>query len=203
MSKRIELLFDNYPALTACEEEIRSADQILASCYESGNKVLLCGNGGSASDADHIAGELLKGFQSKRVLSADARAALGENLAAQLEEALPAIPLTSFPALGTAYANDVHGDYTFAQLTWGLGRPGDVLWCLTTSGNSTNVLHACAAAKARGMTILGMTGEGGGKLAALCDVCIRVPSSETFRVQEYHLPIYHVLCLLLEDRFFG
>lgn len=203
MSQRLDLLLQNYPQLVSCRERIRTAAEQLIHCYQTGGKLLLCGNGGSASDADHIAGELLKGFQSKRVLSGEASAALGRDLAAQLEGALPAIPLTSFPALGSAYGNDVHGDYTFAQLVWGLGQAGDVLWALSTSGNSTNVLHAAKVAKAKGMTVLGMTGQSGGQLATLSDVCIHVPSDETFRIQEFHLPVYHALCLMLEDEFFG
>ena len=202
MSERLSLLFENYPQLEGCHSDILAAAELLKHCYQEGGKLLLCGNGGSAADADHIAGELLKGFQSKRPLASEDRDRLGEALASQLEGALPAIPLTSFPALGSAYANDVDGDYTFAQLTWGLGQPGDVLWGLSTSGNSANVLHAARVAKAKGMKVFGMTGSKSNPLAEIADLCIQVPSEETFRIQEFHLPVYHTLCLLLEDAFF-
>jgi D-sedoheptulose 7-phosphate isomerase len=183
--------------------DVLAAYELLLGVYRGGNKLLLCGNGGSASDADHISGELLKGFQSKRPLPSAERAALGEDLAAKLQQSLPAIPLTAFAALSTAYTNDVDAEYIYAQLTLGLGKPGDALLGLSTSGNARNVGHALRVARARGLRTLGMTGETGGAMRELCDVCIRVPSRETFRIQEYHLPIYHVLCLLLEDALFS
>ncbi len=203
MSARIQLLLENYPQLAPCADDLQGAFGLLHRCYDQGGKLLLCGNGGSASDADHIAGELLKGFQSKRPLPPDEREMLGEGIAAKLQRALPAIPLTSFPALASAYGNDVDGEYTYAQLVYGLGRPGDALLGLSTSGNARNVGFALQVARARGLATIGLSGESGGAMAALCDVCIRVPSRETFRIQEYHLPIYHTLCLMLEDAFYG
>ncbi len=203
MHSRIELLLENYPQLAPCVSDIEAAFAMLRDCYAGGNKVLLCGNGGSASDADHISGELLKGFQSKRPLTAEQIEAFGPELAASLQQSLPAIPLTSFAALSTAYTNDVTAEHIYAQLTLGLGNPGDVLWGLSTSGNAVNVGHALKVGRGKGMPTLWMSGASGGAMKALCDVCICVPSSETFRIQEYHLPIYHVLCLMLEDHFYG
>lgn len=202
MNKRIELLLSNYPQLEVCVPDMVSVYETLKDAYVSGNKLLLCGNGGSASDADHISGEILKGFESKRPLTAEQRENMGEELAANLQQSLPAIPLTAFTALSTAYTNDVDAEYIYAQLTLGLGKPGDVLLGISTSGNAVNVGHALKVAKGQGMSTLGLTGQTGGAMKPLCDVCICVPSSETFRIQEYHLPIYHVLCLMLEDHFF-
>ncbi len=202
MSPRIALLLHNYPALQTCVDDIEAAFAVLRASYSDGGKLLLCGNGGSAADADHISGELLKGFQSRRPLPARERALLGDELADKLQGALPAIPLTAFSALGTAYTNDVDPQYIYAQLTLGLGRPGDVLLGISTSGNAVNVAHALRVARARGMHTLGLSGETGGAMLPLCDVCIRVPFRETYRIQEHHLPVYHVLCLLLEDHFF-
>lgn len=200
---RISGLLENYPQLAGCVAEIEAAFALLRDCYANGHKLLLCGNGGSAADADHISGELLKGFQSKRPLTAEQQAAFGSDLAASLQQSLPAIPLTAFPALSTAYTNDVTAEHIYAQLTLGLGNPGDVLWGLSTSGNAVNVGHALKVARGKGMKTLGMSGQSGGRMKALCDVCICVPSAETFRIQEYHLPVYHVLCLMLEDHFYG
>lgn len=161
--------------------------------------LLLCGNGGSAADADHWAGELLKGFASRRPLAAAERARLPEPLAAKLQSGIRAIPLCGFPALTSAFANDVDPDLTFAQLVHTLGRPGDVLIGLSTSGDSKNVLHAATAARARSMKVLGMTGQGGGALKGLSDIWIGVPARSTPAVQELHLPIYHGLSLMLEE----
>jgi D-sedoheptulose 7-phosphate isomerase len=172
--------------------------------------VLICGNGGSAADSEHIVGELMKGFKLKRPIPQTARAALarlfpekGADLADHLQGALPAISLTGHPALSSAFANDVRADMVYAQQVYGYGRPGDMLIALSTSGNSTNILNAAKIAKAFGMAVLGMTGQGGGKLSELSDVCIRVPAEETYRVQELKLPVYHALCAMLEEEFFG
>ncbi|MDF3130828.1 SIS domain-containing protein [Kiritimatiellaeota bacterium B1221] len=202
MNKRIELLLSNYPQLESCVPEILAAYDVLREAYAAGNKLLLCGNGGSASDADHISGELLKGFQSKRPLTSAQRDAFGDEISDHLQQSLPAIPLTAFNALSTAYTNDVSAEYIYAQLTLGLGNPGDVILGISTSGNAVNVGHALKVAKGKGMKTLGLSGESGGAMKALCDICICVPSTETFRIQEYHLPIYHVLCLMVEDHFF-
>ena len=171
--------------------------------FEGGGKLLICGNGGSAADSDHIAGELLKGFDSKRPLGAEWQAKLGAELAGNLQGAFPVIPLTGLSAISTAYANDCNADYIFAQLVFGLGQKGDVLLCISTSGNSKNVLHAAAVARAKGIRVVGLTGESGGNLVADADVCVRVPANIVWEIQEYHLPVYHTLCLMLEDHFFG
>ncbi len=196
-------LLKRLPELAACETSIAAAYTELHLCFKSGRKILLCGNGGSAADADHWAGELLKGFGQKRPLAAKERRKLTPYAARHLQGSLPAIPLTSFPALGTAFANDVKADLIYAQLTTALGRRGDVLVALSTSGNAANVCHAVQTARARGLRTIALTGASGGRLRGLCDVCIRVPARETYRAQEYHLPIYHVLSLMLEDAFFG
>jgi len=201
--KPLETLLENYPALIVCREQILTAFEIMRDSYAAGGKLLLCGNGGSASDADHIAGELLKGFQSRRPLPGPIREALGAGLADKLQGALPAIPLGNFTALNSAYLNDVDGEYTYAQLVYGLGKPGDALLGISTSGNARNVGHALRTARAMGVRTLGLSGESGGAMRELCDICICVPSRETYRVQEYHLPIYHCLCLLLEQAFFA
>ena len=196
-------LVTRLPELETCRASISDAYDALQGCIKSGGKILLCGNGGSASDADHWAGELLKGFAKKRPLSAKDRAHLPSYIAENLQGAIPAIPLTTFPALSSAFCNDVAPDLVFAQLTAGLGRPGDVLVALSTSGNARNVGYAVQTARARGLRTIGLTGETGGRLVELCEICIRVPSQETYRIQEYHLPIYHCLSLMLEDAFFG
>ena len=196
-------LIRRLPELAACEASIAEAYAVLHACFKSGGKILLCGNGGSAADADHWAGELLKGFGQKRPLSAKDRKKLPSYVAKHLQGALPAIPLTSFTALTSAFGNDVTSDLAFAQLTAALGRRGDVLVALSTSGNARNVCHAAATARARGLRTIGLTGASGGRLRSLSDICIRVPARETYRAQEYHLPIYHCLSLLLEDAFFG
>ncbi|MCE5270864.1 SIS domain-containing protein [bacterium] len=203
MNKHIADLTASHPQLTVCAGDIQSAFEILRDCFAAGGKLLLCGNGGSAADCEHISGELLKGFVSRRPLGEAERAALGEPLAAKLQGALPAIPLTGFSAFSTAFGNDVDPEYCFAQLVWALGRPGDTLLGITTSGNSANVLHAASAARARGMAVLGLTGSGGGKLAGLAGVTIRVPETTVHLVQQLHLPVYHALCLMLEEEFFG
>lgn len=196
-------LTQRLPELAPCETAIAEAYKAMHACFKAGGKVLLCGNGGSAADADHWAGELLKGFAQKRPLSKKDRKRLPPYVARNLQGALPAIPLTSFPALGSAFANDVKADLVFAQLTSGLGRSGDVLIALSTSGNAKNVCHAAQTARARGLRVIALTGATGGRLKGLCDICIRVPSRETYRAQEYHLPIYHCLSVMLEDAFFS
>ncbi|MCR5183886.1 MAG: SIS domain-containing protein [Opitutales bacterium] len=201
--KAIDTLIARYPALESCRDSILSALDALIASYSNGGKLLICGNGGSAADADHIAGELLKGFCSKRPLKASARVALGEDLAAKLQDALPAISLHSMGAINTAWLNDCDPYYVYAQLTWGLGRAGDVLLGISTSGNSKNVCPAMQVARAKGMKTIGLTGATGGKLKSLADICICVPDTETYRIQELHLPVYHSLCLALEEHFFA
>jgi len=199
----LDYLCERAPELLPLRDQIDASFRMLRESVASGGKLLLCGNGGSAADADHWAGELLKGFKSKRPLSPAARAGLPSAIADSLQGAIPAIPLTGFAALTTAFANDVDGDLAFAQLTHALGRPGDVFIGLSTSGNARNVCDAATVARVRGLRILGLTGASGGALAPLCDICLRVPTAETFRAQEFHLPIYHCLSLMLEDEFFA
>lgn len=198
----LEILLQNYPQLSVCAPQIEAAFDLLKTSYQAGGKLLLCGNGGSASDADHIAGELLKGFKSRRPLPPDLRARFGDTLTDKLQGALPAIPLGNFTALNTAYLNDVDGEYTYAQLVLGLGKPGDVLLGISTSGNAKNVNHAFRTARGLGLKTIGLTGENGGEFRNNCDVCIHAPAQETYRIQEFHLPIYHALCLMLEAEFF-
>jgi len=201
--RHLNELFQRQPALAACRGSIEDAYATLRKCFRSGGKILLCGNGGSAADADHWAGELLKGFCKDRPLSQKGRGSLRSAIATKLQGALPAIPLTSFPAASTAFGNDVDPDLAYAQLTSALGRRGDVLVGLSTSGNAKNVCAAAEVARAKGMKVLALTGASGGKLKSLADVCICAPARETYRAQEYHLPIYHCLSLMLEEEFFG
>ena len=203
MNPHIARLIERRPGLAPHCETVEQAFAALRNCYQAGGKLLLCGNGGSAADADHWAGELLKGFARKRPLPPADQTRFPSGIGAKLQGALPAIALTGFPALSTAFANDVDPELIFAQLVWGLGRPGDVLVGISTSGNAANVCAAMETARARGLLCLGLTGQGGGRLAPLCDICIRAPATETYLIQEYHLPIYHCLCLMLEDCFFG
>ena len=198
-----------HPRLHGCRGDIESAAKTMCASYRKGGKLLVCGNGGSAADAEHIVGELMKGFRLKRPLPpelrarfADAHPSLGPMLADSLQGALPAIALTGHASLSTAFANDVDPLLVFAQQVYGYGRTGDVLLGLTTSGNSKNVLLAVVAARALGLTTIGLTGAGGGELARLCDLTIKVPETETARVQELHLPVYHALCTILEAELF-
>lgn len=202
-------LIGRYPVLAACKEEIAAAKAALVACYSAGGKLLLCGNGGSAADCDHIAGELGKAFLKKRPIPASRRVgmvALCPEVAPlldRLEDALPAIPLTAMTALLTAYGNDREAELSFAQAVLALGKPGDVLLAISTSGNSKNILAAAKVARAIGMQVIALTGKGGGALAALSDITVAVPEGETYRVQELHLPIYHYLCARIEEHFFG
>lgn len=204
-----EELLEKYPALAGCMEEIRAAGEAILALYRHGGKLLVCGNGGSGADSEHIVGELMKEFYIRRPLKQEEQDVLrqidpaGEKLAMHLQGALPAITLTSNIALSTAYANDAEPDLVFAQQVWGYGRPGDVLLAISTSGRSQNVYYAIVAAKARGMEVIGLTGAGAGTMDKLCDICIQAPSAVTYEVQEYHLPIYHALCRYVEAEMFG
>ena len=195
--------------LASCRTDFLAAFDLLQGSYARGGKLLLAGNGGSAADAEHIAGELLKGFRSTRPLSEAKRQALraawgeaAEAMISRLEEPLPAIALTSHPAFGTAFGNDASAEWTFAQHLLGLGRSGDVFLAISTSGRSRNILHAARLAKAFGMAVIGFTGRSGGDLLPLCDVCLRVEQDKVFLIQEGHLPLYHALCWALEEHFF-
>ena len=205
----LQNLFSHYPELKPCEDAISKAFAILADCYDQGGVVYTCGNGGSCADAAHIVGELMKGFIRKRRLPQDEQEELmrldavdGAYLAEHLQCGLRAVSLMGQEALSSAVGNDLGGDIAPAQQLLGFARPGDVLWGISTSGNARNIALACKVAKLKRLKIIGMTGEGGGKLASLADVCIQAPAKETYRVQEYHLPIYHALCIMIECRYF-
>jgi len=203
MTGPIEDLVGRRPELAACAEDLALALRALVRCFSAGGKLLLCGNGGSAADCEHFAAELLKGFEHRRPLGAAARRRLRPELGEKLQGALPAIPLTGFPALATAFANDVEPQLVFAQLAWALGQPRDVLLGISTSGNSLNVCRAAEAARARRMTVVALTGKGGGNLRRLADVCVRAPGGDVAEVQQAHLAIYHALSRALEAEFFG
>ena len=200
---------ERYPVLDAVKDDVRKAYELLEACYEQGGKLLIAGNGGSCADAEHIVGELMKGFVKRREVSDSFAECLrsadevrGAELAKKLQGGLPAIALTGHAGLSTAYLNDVDGDLIFAQQTYGYGRPGDVLIGISTSGNAKNVMYAMTVAKALGMKTIGLTGKDGGALKREADVSVVVPETETFKIQELHLPVYHALCLMLEERFF-
>ncbi len=211
----MENLLQNHPALAACEDDIAAARDALISAFAGGGKLLLCGNGGSAADCDHITGELLKGFLSRRPLDETARGALAATLdggrdhpdypmlADKLQGGLPALSLPHMTALVSAFCNDVDPSLVYAQLILALGRPGDILFCLSTSGNSRNVVLAAETARARGLATVALTGERESALSRICDVTVKAPAAETYRIQEYHLPIYHYLCAATEAHFFG
>lgn len=212
LQKYINLLIGRYPALDACKEDIIKAYTVLEECFKNGNKLLIAGNGGSCADAEHIVGELMKGFKLKRKCPEEFAKKLGSIdkdrgavLAATLQGGLPAIALSGHQALNTAFINDVQGGglLTYAQQVYGYGMAGDVLLGISTSGNSKNVLNATVVAHAKGIKVIGLTGANGGELATVSDVAIKVPSTETYMIQELHLPVYHTLCLMLEERFFG
>lgn len=210
LEKHIDLLIGRYPRLRAVKESVIEGYLLLERCYLNGGKLLIAGNGGSAADAQHIAGELMKRFKLPRPVSPDFAVRLkaidsdrGEKLAKELEGALPAISLTAHEALSTAYLNDVDGQGVFAQQLYGYGREGDVFLGISTSGNSKNIMYAAVVAKAMGIKVLGLTGAMGGELAGIADTAVKVPETETYMIQELHLPIYHCWCMMLEDRFFG
>lgn len=205
----LETLEARYPDLQVCTNDIEHAYQLLKDAFTNGNKLLLCGNGGSASDSEHIVGELMKGFELKRPINTTIREKLlqqdtdiGTYLANKLQGALPAIALTTHSALISAISNDIAGDMAFAQQVYGYGQVGDILLGISTSGNSRNVIHAVYVAKALGLKTIGLTGKTGGEMSALCDVTICVPHDTTAQIQERHLPVYHALCSLLEQEFF-
>lgn len=207
MNTRLSSLLDRYPTLQACEPELRSAFDLLAAAYKSGNKLLVCGNGGSAADSEHIVAELMKGFLKRRPISAGDSAKLSEAggaaIATRLQGALAAISLPSQMSLLTATANDGDFDMVFAQQVYGLGKSGDVLLAISTSGQSTNICNAVITAKAFGLRSIALTGKSGGDLAPLADVAIKVPSDNVAEIQELHLPVYHWLSTQLEAEFFS
>lgn len=210
LEKHVDFLIERYPVLEKCREDIIKAYLVMEECYLRDGKLMIAGNGGSAADSEHIAGELMKRFKIARTVPDEFAEKLksvdpvrGKNLAENLERGLMAIPLVAHEALTTAYINDVDGLGVFAQQLYGFGRKGDVFLGISTSGNSRNVMSATVVARALGIKVIGLTGEKGGELAEVADVAVRVPSSETYMIQELHLPVYHCWCLMLEDKFFG
>lgn len=208
--KHIEVLVNRYPVLNSVKDEIVEAYFLLVESYKNEGKLLIAGNGGSAADAEHIVGELMKGFKLPRKLNENftdklisENEELGTVLAESLQGALPAIALDGHPALSTAYMNDCNRFCGFAQQVNGYGKAGDVFLGISTSGNSKNILYAATTAHAKGMKVIGLTGAKDSKLTQMSDVCIKVPQTETYMIQELHLPVYHCLCLMLEDEFFG
>ena len=205
----IRQLIERYPILSENEKDIRQVCEVIINCYEQGGKLLICGNGGSCADADHIAGELMKGFLKKRPLSAENKAEMIsavpelENIGLEkLQQGLPTFTLNSGAALTTAFANDCDPDLIYAQQVLSMGKKGDVFLGISTSGNAKNVFSAAAVAKSMGIITLALSGRDGGKLRALCDISIVVKEDETFMVQELHLPVYHAICATVEEHFF-
>lgn len=210
LEKHIDLLLKRYAELEVCKNEIIESYLLMEECYKNGGKILVAGNGGSAADAEHMVGELMKGFVLPRKLDQTYRDKLiltnnemGAVLADNLQGALPAIALDGHFALSTAYMNDCEPTLCFAQQVNGFGNSNDVFVGISTSGNSKNVMYAATVARAKGMKVVGLTGSKESKLSAFADVCVKVPNTETYMIQEYHLPIYHCWCLMIEDHFFG
>lgn len=209
MNKFIDELIDRYPKLESIKKDIEAAYELIKNMYKDSGKLLVGGNGGSAADSEHIVGELMKGFCKKRKISTDLAEKLeniNENLGLELgkclQGALKAIAITGHTGLTTAFANDVDPNMIFAQQVYGYGDNKDILLCISTSGNSKNLIYAAITAKAKGMKVITLTGKDGGKLKEYSDISIIVPENETFKIQELHLPIYHALCLELEEFFF-
>jgi D-sedoheptulose 7-phosphate isomerase len=198
----IDHLCQRIPDLDVCRNSIRQATELLIEAFTGGNKLLLCGNGGSAADCEHIAGELIKRFSNPRPLPAELSEKLGPDLSGNLHCGLPALSLPSMIGFHTAFANDDDPAYAFAQQIIAFGKPGDILLAISTSGNSQNLVHAVTTAKALGLKTIALTGESGGELAPLCDLSILAPACDTPRVQELHLPIYHAICTVVEDTLF-
>jgi len=203
-------LVNRYPKLDNIKEKINDAYLVICNAYKNGNKLLIAGNGGSASDSDHIVGELMKSFEYKHPINQNLSLELarvggtdGVILSNNLETPLPAIALTNHIGLSTAYSNDVDGKCVFAQQLFGYGKTGDVFLAITTSGNSKNVVLAAILAKTLGIKVIALTGNRHGEIEKYADVVIDVPESETFKIQELHLPIYHCICRMLENHYFG
>ena len=202
-------LLNCYPVLDECKDEIVSATQKIIDCYNNKGKLLICGNGGSCADGEHIVGELLKGFLKIRPISDEKKSEMKSNCAllddeilSKLQGGLPAISLPSITGLNSAFCNDVDPELIYAQSLMSLGDKGDILLALSTSGNSKNVFAAAKIAKGLGLTVIGLTGKTGGKLKEISDICICAPETETFKIQELHLPIYHYICASVEEYFF-
>ena len=210
MENKLNQLFVRYPKLESLEKPISLAAEVMIETFRNGRKVLVCGNGGSSADAGHIVGELMKSFEVKRPLQSEIQQKLksqfgerGSLLAEKLQQGLPAISLSEHTSLVTAISIDVGGDFIFAQQVTGYGKSGDVLLALSTSGNAQNVIYALIIAKAKGLKTIGITGETGGEMKTFCDVLINVPETGTAYIQELQLPVYHVLCQMIEQEMFG
>ena len=210
VKNELDELIRRYPQLDVCKKDIEKAYLLLQKTYDKNGKLLIAGNGGSAADSEHIAGELMKRFKITRPIGKELADKLmkidperGERLVKNLEMPLRAVPLTSHIAITTAYMNDADATGVFAQQMLGFGNEGDVFLAISTSGNSENIISACIVAKAMGIKIIGLTGEKESKLSKYADICIRVPETETYKIQELHLPVYHALCLMLESNYFG
>ncbi len=210
IKKHVDLLLCRYPQLVECQNSIQGGYEIMEHAFSEDHKLLVAGNGGSAADSEHIAGELMKHFRiprpiqrslAEKLISIDGKR--GPKLVQNLERSLMAIPLVAHEALTTAYINDVDGYGVFAQQLLGFGRQGDVFLGISTSGNSQNIMNAAVVARALGIKVIGLTGQNGGELGEFADVAVKVPETETYMIQELHLPIYHCWCMMLEDRFFG
>jgi len=206
---QLDILLKRYPELSCQRNNILLAFDLLKECFENGGKLLIAGNGGSAADAEHMVGELMKGFENARPLSLDYQQKLlqfdteiGGILARDLQGALPAIALGNHTSLSTAFMNDCNPELCFAQQVNGYGNEKDVLFCISTSGNSSNIIYAAVTAKAKNMKVIALTGANESKLSSIADVTIYSPQTRTYMIQEHHLPIYHALCLMLETHFF-
>lgn len=203
MSDILNSLIGRFPALSDCRKEIISAYNLIIDCYDNGGKILCCGNGGSAADCDHLVGELMKGFLKKRPLSDEEKLTFSdEKLAEYLQKGLPAISLCAHSALMTAFSNDESPEFVFAQQVYAYAKKNDLLVAFSTSGNSANVVYAVMVAKAAGISVVSITGKMESKLSGISDVCIRVPETETFKVQELTLPVYHCLAAMIEENYF-
>lgn len=210
LERHVDHLLDRYQCLHSIKKEIIEAYQLLEECYQEDGKALIAGNGGSSADAGHMVGELMKQFKTSRPLPADFADRLksvdqvrGSYLAEKLGRGLMAISLSAHEALCTACINDMGGTEIFAQQLLGYGREGDVFIGISTSGNSENIVNAAVVARALGIKVIGLTGADGGDLSRIADISVKVPETETYIVQELHLPIYHCWCLMLEESFFG
>lgn len=210
LQKYMVNLVKRYPVLEKNRTDILEAFDLLKKCFRQGNKLLIAGNGGSCADANHIVGELMKGFRCRREIPEGLSGRLreidvvrGSELASKLQGALPTLALDNHNALNTAFLNDVDGNLIYAQQVMGYGNEGDVFLGISTSGNSENILYAAVTARAKGLKVIGFTGKMGGMLKEFADVCVRVDEEETYKIQELHLPIYHCLCLMLEESFFN
>ena len=209
VKKQLNDLIKRYPSLQVCKKDIEKAYLLLEKTYDNNKKLLIAGNGGSAADSEHMAGELMKRFKINRKIDRKLAEKLkkidkqrGTRLSKNLEMPLRAVPLTSHIAITTAYMNDADATGVFAQQMLGFGDKGDVFLAISTSGNSENIISACVVAKALGIKIIGLTGQKDSLLSGYADVCIRVPETETYKIQELHLPVYHCLCLMLESNYF-